>query len=43
MVAKNWGIIMKRMMCLIVAVLLISACEDMKMDRKVEKPTTIVV
>ncbi len=34
---------MKKMMCLIVAVLLISGCEDMKMDRKVEKATTVIV
>ncbi len=33
---------MKRIMCLVVIALVISGCEDMKMDRKVEKLITLV-
>lgn len=33
---------MQRMMCIVTVVIVISGCEDMKMDRKVEQPIVLV-
>ena len=33
---------MKRIICIVVMALVISGCEDMKMDRKVERLITLV-
>ena len=34
---------MKKMMCIFVVVLVISGCEDMKMDKNVEKEVALVL
>ena len=34
---------MKKIICILAVVLVISGCEDMKMDKNVEKPVTLVL